>query len=459
MKCCKRIAFLRAAACVALVLLSPVPALGGNGSVPDIDRLTFDAALAEDRLTLKPVEDLGFDPAVSRPLSISPDGTKLLLFSEEGLYVLSSGETLALVPQAGDSNLTEERILQQFEQVEAGGIAWSPDGTGLMLNFPGHVYRYARFDANIWAANFESGDVIPLFTLPLDFFKDFQLAGFSVPVRSAFDPDGSAFYYECFADDPADDKIPRKNYYYRCDPTTKERSLLGFTPFDMASGDGSLWATDGRLVTTVASIRGPKGGAGMAVLSPGRAAEMTLEREGVLAEFLHGSRLIAWHGDTGVLLCLSSGYNVSFMPHLMEFRVTEQGRALWNRFILLMPDLPAGERLTSVDADALHAEEERENYAKRVAQGEVLAPCNAAYSPDGGYLLLGAIDRSRNEAALYIQNLATGACGRVTLPEGMEADTFAYGYGPNRLPGMIWAGNNRLLLRDGDAYRLFALAF
>lgn len=456
------------------LLLCVPPALGQASENPasEIDRVAFDQALREDKLTLVPVGGIEIGDG-ERPLSLSPDGEKLLMLSDDGLSVcsLADGTRTPLKPREGNSHLSEEQMQNLFSAPEVTATSWSADGRYLSFSFPAHVFRRMLAASNVWVADLETGEVDPLFDLP-DGISMVDLHGGNpsdVPVRAVFDPDRPVLYYNVLSADAADGDRPILDRYFQLYYKTGETVPIGDIPFDMVSGDPCLRRIGGRLVTTVAYNAGIKGGAGLASMAEGETPQLTLAKEGFLAAFLYGARLLDAHGRDAVLYQPGHGYDIVYgrsegyrrIMRLMECALNDQGEAQFGAALAVEPGAPPQSRLLRFSVEELDDDETNEAVFQRYMRQEITYCFNAAFSPDGGYLLLAA-QGGDGSKGLYVHNRVTGECGRVALPEDFEAelDTMAFVQeaGLYMVPGIQWSAGDRLLLFDGNINCLYALA-
>lgn len=458
---------------ILLCLVMLVSVLWTNQAIArDGVEITFDQALREDKLTIVPMDESTFDDG-EWPLSLSPDGEKLLLLEDGGLsvYSLAYGTRTLLTPRAGDSHLTEERIRNLFAAPEATAVSWSADGRYLSFSFPRHVYMQMFAGSNLWIADLDTGMIDPLFDLPDDVSMPYDADASSIPVRAVFDLNSPALYYDMIAVDEADKDAPIKTRYFKWNYETDETVPVGYTASYMASSDPKLWRIADRLVTTNTYIGSSNRRAGLTTFTDEGISHLQWEDAGFLAAFLDNAYLIDAQGSDAVLYQRGSGNERVYdrnrsmsdrqIIRLMECTLSDQGQPQYGAFLAMDANAPASTRLLHFSSKELDDEETDLALFNRYLHFEILVCFNAAFSPDGGYLLLATQGFGGQPKGLYVLNRATGECGRIALPEdfetGMNGLPFIYDAGPNRLPGIQWAAGNRLLLFDGKMNRFCTL--
>ena len=437
-----------------------------EGPVPGLSSQDFDAALREDRLTLAPVP-LPSLPEDALLLSLSPDGSRLLLLTDGGLtvFTIADGALLPLTPQPGEKcKLTNETIGKIFSAPEVEALSWSADGEYLSFSFPRRALRSFNFEANIWIANLQTGEIEPLVDLPESIrFSDLDMS--DVPIHAMFDHERPLLYYGLMVSTPDLRTMHFFSWDYRTDITER----IGELPFRMTTEEPALRRMGEHLVTKAVSTT-PGEGAGLIAMSGDAAPTMTLEAgEGFLMRYLWRAALIDAYERAALLGCDC----VDVMPseqeqdvslalwrriQLMECTLNEKGEALYGAFLGVDKSLPAESRLLRVTAGDLEEQEAREALDRRFQGEEIAFFANAAFSPGGEYALLAVAVPS---CSLYVLNRGTGECGYVELPEGLAHNPFAFvRYNPafRLTTGLQWSQGGRLLLNDGEANRLFELA-
>ncbi|MCL1854408.1 MAG: hypothetical protein FWF86_01630 [Clostridia bacterium] len=421
----------------ALVLLIVLCASGSfavagmpETPIPGVGSEDFDAALREDRLTLAPVPLPGL-PEDAQLLSLSPDGSRLLLLTDSGLsvFTVADGAVLPLTPLPGEKcKLTDETIGKMFDAPEVNAVSWSADGEYLSFGFPRRTILEARYDTNLWIANLETGAIEPFLDLPESIrVTDPDMP--DVPLRAMFDRERPLLYYDLLT--PSRD-IEYFSWDYRADITTR----MGGMPLMMMMGpvNPALMRIGEHLVMNAVD-RNPSEGSGLIAMSGGAAPVMTLETgEGFLTRFLGRARLIDARDRAALLECFDISFDASSEQdesltlwtciHLMECALNEKGEAQYGAFLGVNINLPAESRLLRVTAGDLDKQEAREALFRRFQREEIALFANAAFSPGGDYALLAI---SGPSCSLYVLNRGTGECGYVGLPEGFTQNhiTFA----------------------------------
>ncbi len=437
----------------------------GGSPVPGVSLEAFGEALMEDRLQMTPVAWTTQVDTEEKamPLSLSPDGKTLLVMSVAGprLFDLSADEyTRLIVPDWKQTNLPVEAVQQLFATPEANAISWSPDGRYLSFAFPAKVYRTLVGDGNIWIAHTKTGVAKALVELPPKINMITGLPPEGVPARAVFDLVEPVLYYERFMDAREGGDISW-NRFYRYDPETGQSTILaGGVPVNMVTKDYRLFAQEGRVLTSVASYSAEGEGAGYALLSMEEDTRYTLTQEGAGAAFFQRANILDFRNGRAISTAYSDSTAYSEvlggMPPMAVATLGSAGISV-EAFAWIEPeaDTPYG-RLMPVLPDTMEDQHVREEISDRIER-ELFSPRAAVFSPDGKYLLLGVI--VSKEPRLYLYDIRKGVCGQVgiLLDNPMKETAFADGAMELRLPGMIWAENNRLLLFDGEMCRLFEL--
>ena len=194
-----------------------------------------------------------------------------------------------------------------------------------------------------------------------------------------------------------------------------------------------------------------------------------------MSVYLYGARLLgvresgAPEGTSEcLLLCnpyFSSDDPTDFLTahmHLLEGSLNSKGRARYGAFLAADVTAPPASRLMRVPPAATKEGAEAETAYQRLLDGEIAPFHNAAYAPDGGYLLLAARFAGMPGQRLYAVNRATGECGLVTQPEDLAGETLAFTYETpiNRFSaGITWAAGDLLLVNTGTVNRLYQLSY
>ena len=425
--------------------------LAESSLVTGMDAEQFNALLREDRLMLARVEAPGLDDVGTELISLSPDGTRLLYVAEDGLYLyaLEDGSAIKLMPQTGESGLSQEQIETLFARVEAVSISWSPDAAQVLFSFPRRIFLDMRYSSNVWLCSTGTGEITPLIAFPENFapIKSYEGEPFMIPILAQFDgqlPHQADIMLRGPYPSIADIEVGR------IDLTTGETALIGRYPNTMLGRlPCTLWRAGGNLVAVLASQKGPADYAGLAVMRDGEQFTTVTESSAAGSIFLHGSCMIAALDDTAILYnaTANDNRNEHRYPYLAEIHLDEQGAITFDGFLALDLSTPADQRLKKIPFGEYD-----------FVNSQALAnPYNAVYSPDGAYMLLAAV--AAGEPQLYIVNRHTGECGIVSIPAYLHEDGtrpgFSYGAGTYSLRGIEWADHNRLLLTDGTSAHLY----
>jgi len=454
--------------------------------LPGISGEDFDRALREDRLAIVPVDLPGL-PNGALPLSLSPDGKKLLFraWNEDllsdghtlNVYTIADGSILPLSLNTGRSNQPMETITKLFEKPEANAVSWSADGQYLSFSFPRSILMNMYYTTNIWMADLQTGVVDPLFELP-ERIEPFGGDIPNIPVRAMFDAERPILYYDLMIMDKTDADERLKVRLYGWNYETGSTAFVGDVPFYMMTTDPTLRRMGEYLVTTVTSMR-VADGTGLAAMAGGKAAKLTLKTEGFFVEFLYGSRLIDTHGNAALLnrlnrdsirLIESIGREtreILSSARLMECALDENGSALYGALLVgLDCQLPPESRLLRFTVEEVKAldDETANALCQRVIQKEIIPVHNAAFSPDGGYYLLASQSNDSDviepRGTLYVWNRTANECGLVTLPDDLLMNNIAfYGEAPMNFfaRGIQWSEDGLLLLFTGETNSLFRL--
>jgi hypothetical protein len=387
----------------------------------------------------------------------------------------------------GKSNQTPETVEEQFAAPETDGISWSADGRYLVFAFPKRAIINMISTSNIWLADLTTGAVDPLFELP-ERFRIWDDDAPDVPYRARFDDREPWLYYELSI---SNDRY-RAQRFYRWDYLTDETVYLGEVPVTLMTADPVMLRAGDHLITTAVSTR-IADGAGLAAmtvrtegivlsdavrqwisgLAYGKGAAFSLVKVPPLLFYLHGARLLgvresdAPEGSSELLLLCNPFFHsddpTDFLTahmHLLEGSLNSNGRARYGAFLAADVTAPPASRLMRVPPAAPKEGAEAETAYQRLIDGEIAPFHNAAYAPDGGFLLLAARFAGMPGQRLYAVNRATGECGLVTQPEDLAGVTLAFIYETpiNRFSaGITWSAGDLLLVNAGTVNRLYQL--
>jgi len=453
--------------------------------VPGVDREDFDKALREDRLTIAPV-DVPSLPHGAQLLSLSPDGQKLLVLAGEQLsvYTFADGVLLPLMPNVGKSSLSDEAMRHLLARPEANAVSWSADGRYLSLSFPGRFFAHFVMNGNVWIADLETGVISPRFELP----EGTRLPKVGVPytdrpdipVRATFDTEQPILYYDLLKFDTVDGSDVYAYCYYQWDYEADEVAKIGEIAGPLQSVDANLRKMGEYFVTVVSYPVVLDMGSGLAAMSGGMEPKLSLESEGILKAMLRYAHLIDAH-DTAILFTSQIFGNLEFLKtnaqimgdeleleygmiarlHLIECSLDQNGEAQYEGFLALDVSAPPELRMLRISVEEVNDEKMMGALSQRLLWGEIAYLFNAAFSPDGAYLLLAASAYDETKS-LYVLNRATGECGLIALPQEFQPAKRAFAYDDRGLRfstrGIQWSEGGRLLLSDGTANRLYELA-
>lgn len=392
--------------------------------------------------------------------SLSPDAGKLFMIMESVPLVmdLATQRVLAIVPGPTISADYHERYYQRLAEVlEDRGLSWSPDGNWIALCFPEKMLNRMQVGFNAIVMDLMKGEARLLDPdLPVDAKLRSPEAAEGFPLRAAFDQAEPLLYYHAFGVNAAGGRFDELRSY---DLRTGETQHIANTDPASLTADPALWVTEeGLLLSYVPSS-----------LAAGRG----IERYGFdgshrqlavpkVDDPQHAIRIIHIPGlaEGQGLLHAQRSYEAKFglMQTYQLFRMDEQADKVFGQVLAIAPDKPAEERLVSaalgpqdsIELEWLHSEE----------LGSLLLPNSAALSPDGRYLLLAS---GRKEPALYILDIERWVLGRVEEEASQleEGRLFAMEsmMSRNRLPGLRWLDQNRIMIRHGEQMRLYELDF
>ncbi len=394
-------------------------------------------------------------------LSLSPDGTRMLAVSGgiPWMIDLAAGSVRFLAPDGEMDPLYYDKFYQRiFGQIEDQGVVWSQDGRYIALCFPRQVLQMMRLGINALLVDVERGTVAQLVRdLPPD-LKIFSASNpykGGAPLRAVFDGNEPVIYYEAYA---AEILGHRHSAIRSRNLKTGETKTLAFYDAQLTTSDPRLYLSKQGFIFTVADVKND-GARGIAIMGTGAAPDAMILRDPKdPLELFMINRLIALEGNKGILQTIwpVSGTGTDVLQMLTLDSLSGEA---FKHCLLIRPDSTPAQRLMQADlADVVDAH--TLGFRQNALDG-LERPVNAALSPEGRYLLL-TVHAGKGVTRLYLYDAVSGVLGKVDLSESGAGEQSFLGMREtpksNMHRGLIWLGNNRLLVGIHGKYRVFELA-
>lgn len=415
---------LRRAACLCFALLltlSSLSVLADEPVVPGSE--TFAQALAADALTLTP--DPTVDPALLAkyaPVSLSPDGSRMLASDEGNAVVINLADGSVLPLQYVDPAGSEDRPLQYLgDDLAFYHSSWSVSGRWLTFS----VYSQSHGGKalhSLWLADLSEGTVRTI------------EHSFGTPTRAVFDTvEPAVLYYEVIDAPPLFPFGENRTLFYRYMLEPEEHLAMAESMvlnngnpesalfFDGTSIVGTSYGKDG--ITD--GLYGPS----VFSLTVGQAIEVHVIQELPLhSSYFPLIQLADVRLKKGILLGKDDSAGITFL-HLEELNAES-----FSTPYRIDPALLADQRLTG----------------QPQFEG-IFSPAAAAFSPDARYVALyGALQDQ--QPALYLVDVETNVCGQVALQSPVDNIT------EGSPVEMQWAEGNRLLVRTGATTQIYTFS-
>ncbi len=283
------------------------------------------------------------------------------------------------------------------------------------------VLMEARVGANILLIDVAKGEARPIVQdLPASTRIGEYEAG--LPVKAGFDPAGDKLYYELYGLQQEE----RANAFMAYDLASGQSKFYAGAEWTNTTLDGRLWPVQGGLMHSIADVR-MTGAWGLALRKPDADARWLMPPE-LRSQGAFYLQLLDVKGDKALVQAVDQK---GFHALLQVVDLSNPQDKGLEQLLVIHPDQPPAQRM------------ERRSVAEHIAQPQAmetsLLPTNGVFSPDGSLLLLSELDLSG--AQLQQPDLFGG----LDTPRSVAAR------------GMVWSGNNRLLIAQEGKYRLYEL--